>query len=212
MISEERLKHCRLFNGDGYREFYNTYLQYAYYAEERYCTAPSGIDDSASEDVKFYKVDLSAYKGIPVPLLNQLFSVWMNRLAGTSNPDVVVPGFHNEFMPAYLHSDRLQFCRYYTGNNSFEKNEDLPFELYYIMHAEKFYVMQEDEEHAVGMFKDLGLTDLVTPELPLELLAQLFAIHNRNVQRASWDFTPLERVAESFRKRYLPKYLSGDFN
>ena len=212
-MDTERLKHCRLFKGDwGVAQFSNTYLQYAFYAEGFYCDPAKADDDRAAEEVAFYKVDMSEYKDIPTPLLNQLFSVWMNKLAGTSNPEIVVPGFHNEFMPAYLHSDRLQFCRYYTGNNSFEKNEDLPFELYYIMHAEKFYVQGRDEEHAVGMFKDLGLTDLVTPELPLELLAQLFAIHNRNVQRASWDFTPLERVAESFRNRYLPKYLSGDFN
>ena len=211
-MDTERLKHCRLFTGDMEKHFENVYLRYAWHAERFYCEANAKQDAEGHEMLTWYEIDIKPYRDIPYPLLCHLFRVWANKLAGSSHPDVIVPGFHNLFMPAYLHSDRLQYCRYYTGDNSFERNEDLPFELYYIMHAEKFYVMQEDEEHAVGMFKDLGLTDLVTPELPLELLAQLFAIHNRNVQRASWDFTPLERVAESFRKRYLPKYLSGDFN
>ena len=77
-------------------------LRYAFYAEGFYCDEERERGDEAAADVAFYKVDFSKYKDIPTQLLNQLFSVWMNKLAGTSNPDIVIPGFHNEFMPEYL--------------------------------------------------------------------------------------------------------------
>ena len=113
-----------------------------------------------------------------------------------------------------MNKERLKYCRYYTGDNSFETDKKVPFDKMYMMYAEKYYVNGEEdysreETYAVELFKDAGLMDLVTPDLPLELLAQLFAIHNRNVQRASWTLEPIEHVAKSFRNRYLPKYLSG---
>ena len=102
-MNTERLKDCRLFKGTwDAKPFRNTCLQYAFYAEAFYCNPEREHADEASKDVEFYNVDFSAYKDIPTPLLNQLFSVWMNKLAGTSHPDVVVPGFHNEFMKTYL--------------------------------------------------------------------------------------------------------------
>lgn len=102
-MNTERLKDCRLFKGSwDVPEFRNFYLRYAFYAEGFYCDEERERGDEAAADVAFYKVDFSKYKDIPTPLLNQLFSVWMNKLAGTSNPDVVIPGFHNEFMPEYL--------------------------------------------------------------------------------------------------------------
>lgn len=102
-MNTERLKDCKLFKGEWDVEpFHDDNLQYAFYAEAFYCTPEKEQADEAARDVAFYKVDMSAYKDIPTPLLNQLFSVWMNKLAGTSNPDVVVPGFHNKFMRAYM--------------------------------------------------------------------------------------------------------------
>lgn len=105
-MDAERLKHCRLFTGDIDKDtercYDNLNLRYACYAESFYCEAKKAQDAEAHEALAWYEIDIRPYRDIPYPLLCHLFSVWANKLAGTSHPDVVVPGFHNEFMKAYL--------------------------------------------------------------------------------------------------------------
>ena len=110
MINKKRLTHCRLFTGDiakdSVRYNGNFYLLYACYAEKFYCEANAAQDAEGHEDIVWYDIDISPYKDIPYPLLCSLFKVWANKVAGSSHPDVIVPGFHNEFMRAYLNETR----------------------------------------------------------------------------------------------------------
>lgn len=208
-MNTERLTHCRLFTGDRFHEFFSVYLQYAYYAEEFYCQASSEQDARGHEELVWYDIDIKPYRDIPYPLLCSLFSVWMNRLAGTSNPDVVVPGFHNEFMRVYLNADRLKYCRYYDG----VKVPDMEggFDEYYFAMAEKFYAYdrdEKDEKYLLNLIRDLHLDDLASEEVPIELLAQLFGTHDHVSQRGSWEPCPREHVAKTFREKFFPKYLN----
>ena len=102
MIDASKLKYCRLYKGNYIPEILNFNLRYAYYAEAFYCSATAEQDKECIEDLKFYNISTSAYKGIPLALIAHLFSVWSNKLAGGSAPDKVVPGFHNRFMKEYL--------------------------------------------------------------------------------------------------------------
>lgn len=209
MINKERLTHCRLYKGDmDVSHFRNTNLQYAYYAEGFYCDEEREHGNEAAADAAFYKVDFSAYEGIPTPLLNQLFSVWMNKLAGSSHPEVVIPGFHNIFMFAYLHADRLQHCRLYDGER--EPDMEIGFDEYYFAMAEKFYVKEagsEAEQDALRAVRSLHLEDLAR-EVPIELVAQLFSACDHVLQRGSWQGVSPEHVAKRFREWFFPKYLS----
>ena len=212
-MNTERLAHCRLFKGDwDVPHFRNTNLQYAFYAEGFYCDEEREHGNEAAADAAFYKVDFSAYDGIPTPLLNQLFSVWMNKLAGTSHPDVVVPGFHKGFMRVYLNADRMKYCRYFDGVK--EPDMEAGFEEYYFAMAEKFYAYdhrdEEQEQYLLNLIKDLHLDDLASDEMPIELLAQLFGTHDHVSQRGSWKPCPREHVAKTFREKFFPKYLSRE--
>ena len=102
MIDASKLKYCRLYKGNYIPEILNFNLRYAYYAEAFYCSATAEQDKECIEDLKFYNISTSAYKDIPLALIAHLFSVWVNKLAGSSHPDKVVPGFHNRFMKSYL--------------------------------------------------------------------------------------------------------------
>ncbi len=209
MMNADRIKHCRLFKGDmDVPQFRNTNLQYAFYAEAFYCDEERENAREAAADAAFYKVDFSAYGGIPTPLLNQLFSVWMNKLAGSSHPEVVIPGFHNIFMYAYLHADRLQHCRLYDGER--EPDMEIGFDEYYFAMAEKFYVREagtEKEQDALRAVHSLHLEDLAG-EVPIELVAQLYATCDHVLQRGSWQGVSPEHVAKRFREDFFPKYLS----
>ena len=210
-MNTERLTHCRLFTGDMEKHFENVYLRYAWYAERFYCEATAEQDARGHEDLVWYDIDIKPYKDIPYPLLCSLFSVWMNKLAGTSNPDVVVPGFHKEFMPAYLNADRLKYCRYFDGVRV--PDMEACFDEYYFAMAEKFYVSDRDEEreqYLLNLVRDLHLDDLVSDDVPIELLAQLFGTHDHVSQRGSWEPCPREHVAKTFREKFFPKYLIVD--
>ena len=210
-MNTERLTHCRLFNGEGYQEFYNTYLQYAYYAEESYCQADAEQDARGHEDLVWYDIDIKPYRDIPYPLLCSLFSVWMNRLAGSSNPDIVVPGFHKKFMPVYLNADRLKYCRYFNGVR--EPDMEAGFDEYYFAMAEKFYAYDrnaESEQHWLQFVNSLHLDDLASDEVPIELLAHLFGVCDHIAQRGSWEPCPREHVAKNFRAKFFQKYLTRD--
>ena len=208
MINKERLTYCRLFKGDwDVSPFRNTYLQYAFYAEGFYCDEEKEHGNEAAADVAFYKVDFSAYKDIPTPLLNQLFSVWMNKLSGSSHPDIVIPGFHNIFMPVYLNADRLLHCRLYDGER--EPDMEIGFDEYYFAMAEKFYVKEtgsEREQDALRAVYSLHLEDLAG-EVPIELVAQLYAVCDHVLQRGSWQGVDPEHVAKRFREKFFPQYL-----
>ena len=107
--------------------------------------------------------------------------------------------------------ERLGYCRYYKGGVEPDP-EDVTYDVYYFWHAEKFFVEYagtEEEKHAVELFCSLGLEYLVSDELPVELLAHLFSVYNRNVQRGSYDLVPLEDVAASFPMKYLSKFLNA---
>ena len=39
-----------------------------------------------------------------------------------------------------MNKERLKYCRYYTGDNSFETDKKVPFDKMYMMYAEKYYV------------------------------------------------------------------------
>ena len=107
-MDTERLKHCRLYTGDMEKDvFKNDYLQYACYAEQFYCRSNATQDAEGHEELVWYDIDITPYRDIPYPLLCHLFSVWVNKLAGSSHPDVVVPGFHDKFMRTYLNADQI---------------------------------------------------------------------------------------------------------
>lgn len=104
---------------------------------------------------------------------------------------------------------RLTHCRYYDGQT--EPDMDNGFDEYYFAMAEKFYVNRvhkEDERHCLELLTSLHLEDL-QGEVPLELLAQLFMTCDHILQKGSWKPCPLEHVAEYFRTKFFPKYMSG---
>lgn len=103
MIDTSKLKYCRLYKGTKeVPEILNFNLQYACYAELFYCRATEEEDEKRIKEMEYYKISTSDYRDMPLALIAHLFSVWSNKLSGGSHPDIVVPGFHNRFMKAYL--------------------------------------------------------------------------------------------------------------
>ena len=105
MIDASKLKYCRLYKGTKeVPEILNLYLQYACYAEFFYCRIDDEYNDLEGKFnlMEYYKLSTSAYRDIPLELIANLFSVWVNKLAGSSHPDKVLSGFHNKFMKTYL--------------------------------------------------------------------------------------------------------------
>lgn len=210
MINKERLKHCRLFKGEKeHVEYDNFYLRYACYAEIFYCRANALQDSEGHKELVWYNVDTTPYKDIPYPLLCHLFSVWVNKLAGSSQPNVVVPAFHNRFMRVYLNADRIKHCRYFNGIN--EPDMEYGFDEYYFAMVEKNYAYDrniEEEQYFINLVKDLHLDDLASEEVPIELVALLFGSCDHVAQRGSLEPCPREHVAKNFRKKFFPKYLN----
>lgn len=103
MIDTSKLKYCRLYKGTKeVPEILNFNLQYAWYAELFYCRATEEEDEKRIKEMEYYKISTSDYRDMPIALIAHLFSVWSNKLSGGSHPDVLVHGFHNRFMKAYL--------------------------------------------------------------------------------------------------------------
>lgn len=105
MIDTNKLKYCRLYKGTKeVLEILNFYLQYACYAESFYCRIDDEYNDLEGKFnlMEYYKLSTSAYRDTPLELIANLFSVWVNKIAGCSHPDKVVSGFHNRFMKEYL--------------------------------------------------------------------------------------------------------------
>lgn len=104
---------------------------------------------------------------------------------------------------------RLAHCRYYDGEN--EPTLGDVFEEYYFAMAEKFYVNGgcegEDNQYFLDTVRALPLD--LPDDVPMELVAQLYMTCEHILQKGSLELCPPEHVAEYFRTKYFPKYLSG---
>lgn len=101
---------------------------------------------------------------------------------------------------------RIEWCRYYKGDDSFNEEELKKNWLYdYFWSGERMYVNGSstyEEEGLVDTYREAGLANF-DPRLPIELLAVLFSCVIHLNSGAS-----LEKCANIFISEFYPSYIN----
>lgn len=98
---------------------------------------------------------------------------------------------------------RIEWCRYYKGDDSFNESEAKKNWLYdYFWMAEKRYVENDIPPQLVNSYKEAGLTDFDST-LPLELLSLLF-----NIVLHLHSGVELDMCSEIFIGKLYPSYIN----